>query len=68
MTHMIYETPGTRYGHWEVLSFHEVDSHGDARWWCRCSICGGIYSVAGFRLRNGKSTKCWPCHLREPKR
>lgn len=61
MRELIEEMPESHYGFWTVLGFHKVDKHGDARWFCRCELCGEIYSVKGFTLRNGRSTKCRPC-------
>ena len=58
---IIYEKPGAKYGNWTVIKFHKIDSHGDARWWCKCNMCGEIFSVRGFSLRNGKSTKWYQC-------
>lgn len=63
----LVEKPNARYGDWTVLSFHKIDSHSDARWWCRCQLCGHVYSVKGYTLRNGHSTKCAPCALRRRK-
>ena len=60
----INEKIGSRYGSWMVLKFHKISSHGDARWWCRCELCGQIVSVNGFTLRNGTSTKCYDCARR----
>lgn len=65
MNMFINERPGNRYGHWQVLKFHKIDSHGDARWFCKCELCGGIHSVKGFTLRNGQSTKCMCCAIRK---
>lgn len=61
MGKMIQEKPGNRYNWWTVLSFDKVDSHRDARFWCRCELCGNHYSVKGYTLRNGTSTKCVQC-------
>lgn len=65
MSSFIDEKPGTIYVHWKVLRFHKIDSHGDARWWCRCLMCNKIYSVRGYTLRNGQSTKCRRCADKE---
>lgn len=64
----INEKPGARYGYWMVLKYHRIDEHSDARWWCKCELCGDIYSVRGFQLRNNKSTKCWNCSKRRLRR
>lgn len=61
---IIIEKPDERHGFWNVISFDKIDSHGDARWWCKCSLCGDKYSVRGFTLRNGQSTKCRNCARR----
>jgi len=62
---MINERPGKTYGNWTVLKFDKVDLYGDARWFCRCEICGEIRSVKGYTLRNGTSTKCRRCADKE---
>lgn len=64
MKKIIQEKSNEHYCFWTVLSFHKIDKHGDARWFCRCEICGDIYSVKGFTLRNGQSTKCKKCARR----
>lgn len=65
MKPFIKEIPGTRYGFWRVLKFHKIDTHNDARWWCRCEKCGKTYSVRGFAMRNGTTTKCKACAIKE---
>lgn len=57
----INEIPGTRYKHWTVVKFHKIDSHNDARFICKCELCKQEYSVKGYTLRNGSSTKCKKC-------
>ena len=59
---IIQEKENTKYGFWTVLEFDRVDEHHDARWLCRCELCGEIHSVRGFTLRNGKSTHCRFCN------
>ena len=61
---LINERNGAQYGYWTVLKFHKISPHGDARWWCKCELCGNTYSVNGFALRTGKSTKCQDCARR----
>lgn len=61
MRKVILEPKGKLYGEWEVLQFHLVDSHNDARWFCKCRLCGEIYSVRGFALRNGSTHCCIQC-------
>lgn len=53
--------PGEIYGHWEVLSFDRIDSHTDARWKCKCLLCGEVHSVRGFSLRNKTTHSCKQC-------
>lgn len=60
----IEEKAGKCHGNWIVLKFDRIDEHDDARWWCQCALCGDIYSVKGYTLRNGHSTKCLPCAKR----
>lgn len=64
----IDEKLGARYDNWTVLEFHKIDNHNDARWFCKCELCGDIYSVRGFTLRNGQSTKCKRCARRRRER
>jgi hypothetical protein len=64
MKAIIKEKTGKVYGFWTILSFHRIDSHGDARWWCKCNLCGDKHSVRGYTLRNGQSTKCFSCARR----
>lgn len=61
---LIKEKPNTKYGNWVVLKFHKISPHGDARWFCKCELCSNVYSVDGFTLRNGRSTKCKCCARR----
>lgn len=65
MRPFIREKKGAKYGEWRVIKFHRIDGHGDARWWCKCNLCGEVYSVRGFALRNGTTRKCKPCAIRE---
>lgn len=65
---MINEKPGTRYGDWMILKFDKIDSHRDARFLCRCTLCDHVYSVKGYTLRNGASTKCRECYLKGKRR
>lgn len=58
---LIKENAGRKYGFWEVLGPDGIDSHADARWKCRCLLCGEVYSVRGFTLRNGTSHCCKSC-------
>ncbi len=61
----IDEKKGTIHGYWKVIGFDKIDSHHDARWRCKCLLCGRIVSVRGFSLRNGRSTKCVACARKE---
>ena len=62
MSAFVKEQSGKKYGYWRVVSFHKIDPHGDARWWCKCESCGHIYSVRGFSLRNGSTKHCRHCN------
>lgn len=64
MGYFIEEKMGRKYGHWEVLGFDKIDSHTDARWKCKCLLCGKVYSVRGFALRNGTTHCCKACAIR----
>ena len=68
MSAFIKEKVNSHYGNWTVLKFHKIDNHSDARWWCKCELCERIYSVRGFTLRNGQSTKCKKCVRRRYER
>lgn len=48
MKPFIREKEGAIYGEWQVIKFHRIDGHSDARWWCKCKKCGKVYSVRGF--------------------
>lgn len=65
MSAFINEKLSNQYGFWRVLKFHKIDTHHDARWKCKCTLCGNIYSVKGYTLRNGQSTKCKHCAIRK---
>lgn len=65
MSAFISEHKGNKHGNWTILRFDRIDSHHDARWFCRCEKCGEIHSVKGFTLRNGQSTKCINCACKE---
>lgn len=53
-----------KFGHWEILNFSHICSHGDACWKCKCDICGNIYSIRSDSLQSGRSTKCRKCGCR----
>lgn len=63
MSKYIPEPSGKIYGHWQVICFDRIDSHGDARFWCKCLVCGDTYSVKGYTIRHSYSTKCKACQL-----
>lgn len=68
MSVFINEKKGTIHGHWKIIGFDKIDSHGDARFDCICGLCGRIVSVKGFTLRNGQSTKCLACAIKQRRR
>ena len=54
---------GQRFERWEVLYLDESKDYGKEKciyWICKCD-CGTIRSVAGVRLRKGKSKSCGWC-------
>lgn len=61
MSAFIEEKPNTKYGHWVVIGFDKIDSHGDARWFCECTSCGQVYSVKGYKLRTNRTRQCRKC-------
>lgn len=51
---------GQRFGRWEVLYIDEAKDYGGEKcinWICKCD-CGTFRSVAGSRLRQGRSKSC----------
>lgn len=58
-------TPGEKFGNWTILREAEKlvykNGHTKRRVLCRCR-CGVEHVVRLGDLRNGKSTKCKPCH------
>lgn len=57
----IKDETGNKYDYWKVLRFHDVYK-GNARWLCKCTLCGNTYIRYGFALRAGKTTKCNHCN------
>ena len=62
MSKFIKEKEGQRYGYWRVIGFYGFDNRHNAMWLCKCEMCGNIYPVRGFTLRNGKSHHCRSCN------
>lgn len=52
---------GKKFGYWKVLNFSHICEYGDAKWTCRCEICGRMYAVRLDSLQSGRSTKCKKC-------
>lgn len=53
--------PESQYGLWIVLSEAPRPRGKERRWSCRCSRCGTIKTVLGFRLASGESQGCQRC-------
>lgn len=52
-----------RFGDWEVIErdFHPISKQHSTFWFCKCRICGKIYSVSRDSLVRGKSNCCNKC-------
>jgi len=60
----IVERSGKVYGKLTVLYRVENDSHGNARWLCKC-FCGTLKNILGQQLTKGQSScGCVTSHLR----
>ena len=57
MSKMIDMT-GWVVGDWDVLERAENTKRGEARWKCRCRLCGTEKVVTGTNLRGGQSKSC----------
>ena len=51
------ELTGNRYGRLVATSRYTNDTHGKARWLCKCD-CGKEAVVAGAKLKNGHTKSC----------
>ena len=51
------------FGNWTVIKrdYHPTSRQHSAFWFCKCEICGNIYSVSRDSLVNGKSECCNKC-------
>lgn len=56
---------GKTFGYWEVEGFSTFDRKHNAKFVCRCSLCGDRYDVYSLNLQSGHSTKCRRCALLE---
>ena len=54
---------GMTFGNWTVIKrdYHPTSRQHSAFWFCKCEICGNIYSVSRDSLVNGKSECCNKC-------
>lgn len=48
---------GQQYGSWKVIERDYSTKDKNVHWWCECE-CGQVKSVAGIKLRQGKSKSC----------
>ena len=55
--------PGMRFGDWEVIErdYNPTSKQHSTFWFCKCNICGNIYSVSRDSLVNKKSECCNKC-------
>lgn len=56
-------TSGMRFGDWTVIErdYHPTSKQHSTFWFCKCGLCGNIYSVSRDSLVNGKSGCCNHC-------
>lgn len=54
---------GMRFGDWEVIErdYNPTSKQHSTFWFCKCHLCGKIYSVSRDGLVNGKSSCCNHC-------
>lgn len=52
--------PGTRFKKWTVLGLADAKPYENTKYVCQCD-CGAHHEVAGFTLKNGRSTQCNHC-------
>ena len=55
--------PGMKFGDWEVIErdHNPTSKQHSTFWFCKCNLCGKIYSVSRDSLVNGKSECCNHC-------
>lgn len=49
---------GQTFGLFTATSRAENDDSGNARWHCRCSVCGGSHVLIGTQLRSRARKTC----------
>ena len=54
---------GMRFGEWEVIErdYHPTSKQHSTFWFCKCHLCGKVYSVSRDSLINKKSECCNHC-------
>lgn len=54
---------GMRFGEWEVIErdYHPTSKQHSTFWFCKCHLCGKVYSVSRDGLVSGKSSCCNHC-------
>lgn len=55
--------PGMKFGDWEVIErdHNPTSKQHSTFWFCKCNLCGKIYSVSRDGLVSGKSSCCNHC-------
>lgn len=55
--------PGMKFGDWEVIErdYNPTSKQHSTFWFCKCHLCGKVYSVSRDGLVNGKSSCCNHC-------
>lgn len=55
--------PGMKFGDWEVIErdYNPASAQHSTFWFCKCNICGNIYSVSRDSLTRGQSSCCNHC-------
>ena len=54
---------GMTFGNWTLIErdYHPTSKQHSTFWFCKCELCGNIYSVSRDSLVNGKSECCNRC-------
>lgn len=60
----LIDITGQKFGKLTVIERTENSSKGGARWICKCE-CGNSHIAVGTNLRNGTTTRCKQCAIKE---
>lgn len=55
--------PGMKFGNWEVIErdYNPTSKQHSTFWFCKCHLCGNVYSVSRDSLVKGASSCCNHC-------